>query len=100
MAKKRTEEEWMLLIKEFKNSKLKFIVWCRNKGISKSSIYPYLKKSRIKEPIEPEWVEITMPKITDSSSITLKIGDITLDLKNGLNRELLSDVLGVVLSLC
>jgi hypothetical protein len=100
MAKRRSETEWMVLVKEFKNSNNNLASWCRDKGISKSSIYPYLKSSRIKEPIETEWAEITMPKTTEPSTITLKVGAVTLDLKNGLNRELLSDVLGVVLSLC
>ena len=101
MAKRRDETDWMVLVKDFKNSDINLTAWCRDKGISKSSIYPYLKKFRIKEePIEAQWAEISVPKTTESSSITLKVGAITLDLKNGLNRELLSDVLGVVLELC
>lgn len=101
MSKRRTAKEWMLLVKDFKNSKLKLTTWCRNKEISKSSIYPYLKKFTIKEELmEPQWAEIAMPKTIETSSITLKVGGITLELKNGFNRELLSDILGVVLTLC
>lgn len=101
MAKIRSEKEWMAIVKDFKNSNCQLTSWCRDKEISKSSIYPYIKKFTIKDmPIEPQWAEINIPKTTELSSITLKVGSITLDLKNGFSRELLSDVLSVVLTLC
>jgi len=101
MTKRKSNEEWMLLAKDYRSSGLKLTVWCRERGISKSSFYPYLKKSKaLAEPLEPKWGSITMPKHIETSSILLKVGTITLDIKCGFDKETLRDVLNVVMKLC
>jgi hypothetical protein len=63
--------------------------------------YPYLKKSEaLAEPLEQKWRSITIPKHIETSSILLKVGTITLDIKSGFDKETLRDVLNVVMKLC
>lgn len=44
MNKKRSKEEWRQLVEEYKTSELSLTNWCKEKNISKSTIYPYVKR--------------------------------------------------------
>jgi hypothetical protein len=102
MNKRKSEEQWMGLVKKFNSSALNVTAWCRENGISKGSFYPYLNKFKAlaAESSEQEWGAKTMPKSVGASSISLKVGTITLDIKNGFDKETLIDVLSVVMKLC
>jgi hypothetical protein len=41
---RKSTEQWMTGVKDNKVSGINLIAWCRNKGLSKSSIYPYINK--------------------------------------------------------
>lgn len=97
---RRSKEQWMLLVEDFKASGLALARWCKENNISKSSIYPYVKASNNNvEPHAQTWGIVTLPEKTTESTINLKIGEITLEIKNGFNRETLSDILSVVTKL-
>lgn len=101
MKKRRTAEEWMLLVEDFKASNLNITAWCRKREVCKSSFYPYLKKSEaIADPVSQKWGTVALPEGIEESLISLKMGTITLDIKNGFDKETLSDVLNVVMKLC
>ena len=104
--KRRSPSEWMDLVKDFKASKLTLVAWCRENNISKSSIYPYLKKYKNQsetkqvETKEQNWGAISLPKNIEKSAISLKMGSITLDVKSGFDKKTLSEILSVVMELC
>ena len=102
MNKRKSEEQWMQLVKNFNSSGLNVTAWCRESGISKGSFYTYLNKFKAlaAEPSEQKWGAITIPKNIETSSISLKVGNITLDIKSGFNKETLKDILSVVTNLC
>ncbi|MBC2579088.1 IS66 family insertion sequence element accessory protein TnpA [Clostridium sp. DJ247] len=101
MRNRKSQEQWMVLVKEYKASGLNLTAWCKEKGISKSSIYPYLKKfSSEAESSEQKWGLITISKSIETSPISLKIGAVTLDIKSGFDKETLGDILSVVMKLC
>ena len=101
MNKRKSEEEWMTIIKAFKASGINLTTWCRENGICKGSIYPYIKKfDTSDEPREQKWGSIKIPKNIEASSITLKVGAIAIDIKNGVDKETLADVLSVIMKLC
>jgi len=100
-GQRRSKEQWMLLVEDFKASGLSLAAWCREKNISKSSIYPYIKTfdNNVKDS-DQKWGVVTLPQTSTESAISLKIGSITLDIKSGFNKETLSEVLSVVTKLC
>lgn len=101
MKKRRTAEEWMLLVEDFKTSNLKITAWCRKRDVCKGSFYPYLKKSEaIADPVAQKWGTVALTEAIEESLISLKVGNITLDIKNGFDKETLSNVLNVVMELC
>jgi putative transposase len=102
MNKRKSEEQWMELVRKFNSSGLNVTAWCRDIGISKGSFYPYLNKFKAlaAESSKQEWGAITIPKIVETTLISLKVGTITLDIKNGFDKETLRDILSVVTKLC
>lgn len=102
MNKRKSEAQWMALVEERNSSSLNLTAWCREKEICKGSIYPYLKKFKAlaAETSEQKWGAIVIPKSSETSLISLKVGTITLDIKNGFDKETLLDVLSVVMTLC
>lgn len=102
MNKRKSVEEWTALVKEYNSSGLNLTAWCKEKELSKSYFYPHLKKikSIAAETSEQKWVAIALPESVEKSSISLKVGNITLDIKNGFDKEILLNVLSVVMKLC
>lgn len=102
MNKRKPETQWIELIREYNSSGLNLTVWCKEKKLSKSSFYPHLKKFKAlaAEPFEQKWGALAMPKSVEAPSILLKVGIITLDIKNGFDKETLMDVLSVVMKQC
>ena len=97
---RRSKEQWMRLVEDFKSSDLAHVKQCKENNISKSSIYPYIKASDNNiEASDQNWGVVTLPENITESTIALKIGAITLDIKNGFNKETLSDVSSVVTKL-
>ncbi|MCM0650151.1 hypothetical protein NBE98_17425 [Clostridium swellfunianum] len=91
------------LVEEYILSGLTLVVWYKEKNISKSSIYAYIKKyykSGVTSVSEPKWGEITIPKMNELSTILLKIGTIVIHIKNGFDTKTLSEILSVVMNLC
>jgi len=102
MNKRKSEEEWMQLVKKFNSSGLNVTAWCRENGISKGSFYPYLNKFKAlaNEPSEQKWGAIAIPKNIETSSISLTVANITLNIKSGFDKETLKDILSIVTNLC
>lgn len=99
MGKRRSVNEWMILVSKYKNSGKNLTTWCRENKISKSSIYPYINKSKSQPSIE-SWGSLSMEESVQKSSISLTIGNITLDIKDGFNKSTLQDILTVVNNIC
>ncbi|WP_341458739.1 IS66 family insertion sequence element accessory protein TnpA, partial [Clostridium vincentii] len=77
MAERRSKEEWMILLKEYKVSGVNQTAWCREKGINKGTFIAYKKKSEaVAGENTLEWGSVAIPKKFETSSISLKIGDI------------------------
>ena len=101
MANRKTKSEWMEIVKEFKASGLGITAWCKQHGICKTTIYPYIRMFNNENHVEnQEWAKLSIPKKPFDSPITIKGSSITLDVKNGFDKETLSEVLIVVMSLC
>lgn len=101
MSSKKSVSQWFKIVQEFKSSGLNLTAWCKVNNVSKSSIYPYLKKFNSQcEPTNQQWGTVFIPKSVDESKISLKIGAITVNINNGFEKETLTDLLNVVLKIC
>jgi hypothetical protein len=101
MNKKKSKDEWFELVEAFKASGLTLTTWCKEKCISKSSIYPYLKKYDSQNNyVEPQWVALPINKNNEATTLSLKVGSVTLDIKNGYDKDALADVLSLLIKLC
>lgn len=92
---------WRDRIRAFKDSgETNVAAWCRDNNIHVKSMYAWLKKES--NPIEQEfketcWIPIqTVDNDEVSSSITLNIGQFSVEVKENFNPTLLNDVIGVI----
>lgn len=103
MKKRRSKQEWMSLVSQYMNSGLSMTKWCKENGVSVSSIAPYVKQYATPSEIlsdNQNWVEMPLPRNIEKSLITLKVGAVSLDIKEGFDKKVLSDILKVVMSIC
>lgn len=101
MNKRRSEKDWFKIIEEFKASGLNLTTWCKSKGISKSSIYPYIKKFHSHNNFQKtQWLSVPFTNKADSIMFSLRVGAATLDIKNDFDKNALADILSVIVKLC
>lgn len=101
MNKRKSKKEWEKIVEEFKTSGLNLSAWCRKNNVSKSTIYPYVKKfNSSKNPSEQNWVSVPIPQNTETATFSLKVGAATLDIKKDFDKNALEDILAVVMKLC
>lgn len=92
---------WHDRICAFKDSgETNVAAWCRNNNINVKSMYNWLKKESSlieQESKETCWIPVqTIANDDVPSSITLKIGQFSVDVKENFNPTLLNEVIGVI----
>ena len=110
MIKNDYSEKWKQLLLEYRNSGKTVKEWCQLNKLRRSALYYWMKKlsSNIEElDTSVKWasIPISIPIPNDqlipvTNSITLKIGEFSMELKTGFEKSVLKDVLSVVMQLC
>lgn len=117
-GKKRTDDEWMVIIQECKSSGYSDVEWCRLNGIAVSTFYRKLnllrEKAEIQEVSKPiiqqqqDVVEVhfqdEIPKyqksITQETALSLNLNGITVDIFNNATKDTIENTLYALRSLC
>ena len=106
----KLEKIWTEKIEDFKKSGLSQKDWCEANDLTCNQLKYWLYKSRIgtdqsqNTKRDPKWIPVDVKEDTDSikndDKLILKIGDISIEINPGYNKELLSDVLSLLKSVC
>jgi len=95
---------WETTVAEYRASGLSGAAFCRQAGIKASTFYYWLKKldtdqrdAEIAEKL-PEWISI--PVKLKPSNISVRIGQVTIDVSSGCDEALLMLVLKTVMATC
>jgi len=101
---------WQQRIADFKKSGMSQKDWCKDNNVTNNQLqyWLYRKKSLQKESSIPsntstEWIpvdvseEISIPK---NDKLILKIGAVSIEIEPGYNKELLSDLISTLKSIC
>ena len=92
------------IVKEWKESGQSMRVWCQEKGIAYTTFLHWKKTVGMKEQEgkrnqKTQWAEVVSKpekKQTSKSTIRIRRGDWIINVKSGVNKELLVDVLKAV----
>jgi len=95
---------WQTAVTEYRASGLSAAAFCRQSGIKASTFSYWVKKldtdhrdAEIAEKL-PEWISI--PIKLESSNISVRIGQATIDVGSGCDESLLMLVLKTVMAIC
>ncbi len=110
--------KWASTVNEFKNSGLTQADFCRNNNLKFKQFNYWFRKfksedhSIVKPKPQPkkqslQWVKLERNEVlqqnpgnNSSSTLNLKIGDVTIEVKNGYNSSLLAQVIDTLRPIC
>lgn len=92
---------WNERIEEFLTSGQSRRAWCQANGMSAQQLGYWLRKSQSSEErsASDRWVSMEATS-SASSGITLRIGDVTLDVERGFDPRVLTDVVLALMAIC
>ena len=104
MEKQERSVYWETTVTEFRTSGLSAAAFCRQAGIKASTFHYWVKKldmdqrdAEIAEKL-PEWISI--PIKLEPANISVRIGQVTIDVGSGCDETLLMLVLKTVMATC
>ena len=92
-------QQWAATIKDCRASGMTVDDYCRQHGISHDAYYYWLRKVKEAALIQSGFVEITPPEAPETAipvTLTAKINDVTLEIKEGVSSEFLANVIRVI----
>ena len=92
---------WDERIEVFLASGLSQAAWCREQGLPAHQLSYWLRKFRnsTSTAINNRWVSVPITT-TGKSGVSLRIGNIALEIERGFDAAVLSDVIRSVMDLC
>lgn len=114
MEYKKLRNQWNRRVQEFKQSNKNISEWCKENGINPSTFRYWLDKdkaTKVKTSVELEqeeikkqsWmaVEIVSNKaVLLEETITIKVGSAVVEVKEGFSKNLLQDIVKVLVASC
>jgi len=101
MKKEEKQSYWSKKVAEFTRSGKTKEEWCIKKNISLKQFNYWLKQFS-KEPTETQWMPVKIKeenKHLTVAPLNIKIGEISIEVSTGFDKELLAEVLNTLKSL-
>lgn len=104
MTKEQLKQDWQAVINQYKASGIKNqSEWCRINGISLRNFnrwYNRLKKQVPSNTVMQSWLPVQITEKSQGSPPNLKIGKITIEVKEGFQPSLLMEVVKALGEIC
>ena len=103
MAQSEIRNVWEARLADFQSSGLSGSQWCELNQVPSSQFYYWKRKLMYSASPASQWVTIqvdTQPINNQALSLFVKVGSAVIEVKPGFNRDLLSDVVRALQSLC
>ena len=111
MNLKDNRKLWKSRVKEYRQSKMTAREWCKKQGLAESALSYWITKlnKEQKPPLSQtdiqttSWLSINVVNEEDKSkqtSINVKVGTASIELKRGFDQKLLLDIIEALQSLC
>jgi hypothetical protein len=99
MSKEELHSIWSARVAEYKESGQSVSAWCAEQGLKAHQMRYWLRKDR--EPIEQpmEWLPLDLSDNSEST-VTIRVGQVVVDVHPGFDPKLLLSVVKTLLALC
>lgn len=104
MTKLTLREEWEARVADFRASGKTAKAWCDEHQLKLHQLWCWVRKiesSRSPKPkaLSPQWVRLPMEGPSSHDVLTLKVGNVALEVRPGFDPALLADVIKVLKAL-
>ena len=101
MEDKEKRRLWEERVKMFLASGQNQRAWSREQGLPANQLGYWLRKfkSEAKEPDGTRWVSL-QDTARPGSGVSLRIGDLVVEVENGFDKQLLAEVVHTLMTLC
>lgn len=107
MTQEEIRHVWIDRIKDYRSSGERVATWCERHGVTNRQLWYWMRKlKRLDQqhlPNEkPQWVSMDVDETTTdtSSSLLVKVGSATIEIRPGFEPSLLADVVRALKALC
>lgn len=103
MSKDSVRKSWEERINAFKQSGQSQSEWCRQNGLNLRSFnnwYNKLKKHSNSKPDSVSWLPINVVNKTPATSLKIIVGDAAIEVTEGFDPKLLTEVVKVLGAIC
>lgn len=99
---KTKQELWDERIESFLASGLSQRAWCQEQELPEHQLRYWLYKyqARTVQPATNRWVSMDPASTTSMSGVSLRVGNISLDVEPGFDQQVLADVLRSLTTIC
>ena len=106
MIKENSLKTWEEKINQFKQSGQNQTVWCKEKGINLRTFNKWYNKFKNQAPANQaaqgvqNWIPLEIVEKTSNLPLNIKVGKVVIEVNEGFNPKLLSDVVKVLGATC
>ncbi|MBM7581799.1 hypothetical protein JOD02_000636 [Caldicoprobacter guelmensis] len=105
MTHTERRQQWKARIEAYRASDLSAKEFCKQHNISEKQLYYWLRKESPKEQTDNtvQWLPVSLSGQEDTSGcdfLTVKVGPVVIEVRQGFNEKLLLDVVKVLSTLC
>ena len=103
MTRTEMRHVWESRISACRSSGQSVSTWCEAHQINRKQFYYWLKKLSNEEVMAPQWIAVDLdqqPADVPEPTLLVKVGSAVIEVKPGFNRDLLSDVVQTLQTLC
>ena len=103
MSTDERKQMWQERIDAYRSSGMTSVTaWCRQNHVGVQSMYNWMKRlntesTHVDYPLA-KWVALTPDSSEETSTLTVKIGDVSIEIKEGFNHALFNEVLQILQS--
>jgi len=99
-AAKYTAEQRDKLLSEYRASGQKQNQWCKENGISKSTLSKWLKDAAGKTKTEQNWISTQIVIPQSRSTLVIEIGSCKIKVDESFSKQLLAEIIKVLVAVC
>ena len=103
ITNKEKRELWQQRVQDFLSSGQTAKSWCEENGFPYNQLNYWLRKLRSADSVpaldSPRWVHMDTAQSLNSG-VSLRIANVDLEIKSGFDRQVLTDVILALMSIC
>ena len=106
MARTKVSYAWEQRVNDYKSSGQTTQTWCKSNAVRPATLRYWIREFKSNNTVDEKstsWISVGTPKLksnTNEQHLIVKIGEVSIEINSGFDKDLFSKVTEVLLSLC